>query len=557
MHRLIAILLGLGLASTLRAENSVNWEMTPRVAGPGQPFRIQIRIASENTLHTPKNVAKELKPPRGMALSFSGQGYLTANEAILNFSGVAPETEGVFVIPSFPLRFATQIIVVPDIPVHVSKSTGYRPELLAHAELLIPDRTYYVGELIRGSINLRNGGTETVVASFGFESEAEGCTFQLTSDRSNTPLEGEQGLQTTFELTPIRAGSSEVALRGIMLVQSGANPVFNNAGRDRPFAFRRRIAVEHVPERGRPADWSGAIGRFTAESTLVTNERPEVGEPIRLRAILTGTGNLDRIVTPELPTSDAWDILPAVERRQKAEDQRVFAYTLVPRLPGKHLTPVIRFSSFDPETKKYTRLEFPRQEITVTGNAPAKVDLVTVDPAAPLAAKTAVAGLASPRPQSGGRRLQGNGPLVPLAASRSFWQINVFALAGLLGLAAILLALSFLAARPEIVRRWRARRRIRHCLAVAAAARRRGDTRGHAHSIQQGLQTGCAALLDAEADAMTQSDILRVLPAAPRDLLDRIFNAADGAKFGERYLPSLAEAEVAADRLLRELQACL
>ena len=345
MLRLSSLLIGcLLLALTAHGDDRVNWEITPRITAPGQPFRLQIQVDSDVPLGGAQNVGRDIRPPRGMALRLSGQILRPdSTEATLNFSGVAPEQEGEYVIPSFNLRFPRKMISVPEIKLIVSKTVAFIRTNQARAELSIPDRTFYVGELIRGSINMRGGEQESVVASFGLESVAEGFTFGVTSDRQPLPAEMGQGLQTSFELTPIREGLNEVIINGIMLIQSGSTSVFNNAGRDRPFTFRRRIAVEHVPQKGRPADWSGAIGKFTAEPQQASNEKPEVGEPIRLRAVLTGSGNLDRIVPPEIMSNEVWDVLPATERRRHAEEQRFFVYTLVPRLPGKQKTPEIRF----------------------------------------------------------------------------------------------------------------------------------------------------------------------------------------------------------------------
>ena len=387
MRRLLAGCLLCLLGLPARAEDRVSWEITPRVTAPGQPFQLQIQVESDVPLGGAQHVDREIRPPRGMALRLSGQIVRAdSNEATLNFSGVAPDQEGEYVIPAFNLRFARKMIVAPPVRLLVSKSVAYRRDSQARAELVLPDRAFYVGELVRGSIRMRAGEEESVVASFGLESAAEGFSLAVTGERLPLPDDAGQGMQTTFDLTPLREGSSELTLKGTMLIQNAAMPAFVNAGRDRPFSFRRRLVVEHVPERGRPADWNGAIGTFVAEAVQVSKDRPEVGEPIRLRAVLTGDGNLDRIIPPELAGGEQWDVLPAVERRRHAEEQRFFVYTLVPRLPGKLTTPAIRFSSFDPTTKRFARVEFKPVEIEVTGNAPAKVELVTADPSAPAGA---------------------------------------------------------------------------------------------------------------------------------------------------------------------------
>jgi hypothetical protein len=558
MRRLFSLCFALLLGLTAAAEDRVSWEITPRITAPGQPFRLQIIVESDVVLGGAQQAGKEIRPPRGMALRLSGQIVRSdSNEATINYSGVAPEQEGEYIIPAFNLRFARKMIAVEPIKLTVSKSVAYRRTAQARAELAIPDRTFYVGELIRGSIRMRGGEDETVVASFGLESVAEGFTLSVTADRQPLPEELGQGMQTTFELTPIREGVSELALNGTMLIQGAAVSAFSNSGRDRPFAFRRKLTIEHVPERGRPADWSGAIGTFAAEAVQVSKDKPEVGEPIRLRAILTGTGNLDRLITPEIPGSEQWDILPAQERRRHSEEQRFFVYTLVPRLPGKLLTPAIRFSTFDPLTKKYSRVEFKPIEVVVTGTAPAKVDLITADPAAPADTKQkTVTGLAAPEPRRSSALFLGT-PSAPLAASASFWSGNGLLVGLLIVLTATTLYLGYLAAHPEIRIRRRARSILRASLITAAKARLESNQRAFALSVAHALQVGSAALLGAEEAAMTQSDIERALPGADRTLLDGLFLRAYGERFAAGAPDATAADDAAALELVRRLLALL
>lgn len=532
MRRFLSVCVVLCLGLLARAEDRVNWEITPRVTAPGQPFRLQVMVESDVVLGGAQFISREIKPPRGMALRLSGQIIRPdSNEATFNFSGVAPEQLGEHVIPSFNLRFARKVVVVPEIRLRVSDQVTFRREAQARAELVLPDRVFYVGELVRGAIRMRGGDDEAVVASYGLESLAEGFSMAVTAERQPLPDALGQGLQTTFDLTPIREGAGEFVLNGIMLVQNGEAGAFNQGGRDRPFAFRRLLTVAHVPERGRPPEWNGAIGRFVAEGLQVSKDKPEVGEPIRLRAILTGDGNLDRILPPELPADEKWDVLPATERRRHAEDQRMFVYTLVPRLPGKLRTPAVRLATFDPATKTFSRLEFAPLEITVTGNAPAQVDLVTADPAAPVAAQPkAVTGLATPEPNRSSPFFRGS-PAGSLGDAAGFWSANATALGLVLTATTVTGVLGYLAAHPEIRRRRRARALMRAALVEAEACRRRGDARGFAVAVVRGLQAGVAARLDAEDQAMTQSDVERVLPGADRARLDGLFLRAHAGRF--------------------------
>jgi hypothetical protein len=552
MRRLTFLWLALLLGLTAAAADRVSWDITPRVTAPGQPFRLQINVESDVLLGGAQQAGRDIRPPRGMALRLSGQIVRSdSNEATLNYSGVAPEQEGEYLIPSFTLRFARKAIVVPEIKLIVSKGVAFRRSAQARAELEIADRTFYVGELIRGTILMRGGEQEMVVANYGLESAAEGFTFAVTGDRLPLPDALGQGTQTNFELTPIRAGESELILNGTMLIQGADISPFSNGGRDRPFAFRRRLTVEHVPESGRPADWSGAIGTFAAETPQVSKEQPEVGEPIRLRAVLTGAGNLDRLITPELLGGEQWDILPATERRRSADSQRVFMYTLVPRLPGKLLTPAIRFSSFDPLTKKFSRIEFAPVAVTVTGSAPAKVELITADPAAPAAAlKPPVTGLASPEPARTSAFFLVT-PAAPLAASTTFWSGNGLLLGSLLVLTAAVIYFGYLAAHPEIRIRRRARAIVRAALHQTRS--QDDDGRASARRIVHALQVGSAALLGAEDEAMTQSDVERALPGASRPLLDDLFVRATSDRFAVSAESGVLGDETAARALLRQL----
>jgi hypothetical protein len=554
MRRFLSCCVVLCLGLLARAEDRVSWEITPRVTAPGQPFRLQIMVESDVVLGGAQFISREIKPPRGMALRLSGQLIRPgSNEATFNFSGVAPEQLGEHVIPSFNLRFVRKAVVVPEIRLLVSDQVTYRREAQARAELVLPDRVFYVGELIRGAIRMRGGDDEAVVASYGLESLAEGFSMTVTAERQPLPDALGQGIQTTFDLTPIREGAGEFSLNGIMLVQSGESGVFSRNGRDRPFSFRRRLTVAHVPESGRPPEWNGAIGRFVAEGLQVSKDKPEVGEPIRLRAILTGEGNLDRILPPELRGDETWDVLPANERRRHAEDQRMFVYTLVPRLPGKLRTPAVRLAAFDPATKTFSRLEFAPLEITVTGNAPAQVDLVTADPAAPVAAQPKpVTGLATPEPRRSSPLFRGS-PSVSLADTEGFWSANATALGLVVAATTVTGVLGYLAAHPEIRRRRRARAIMRAALAEAEACRRRGDVRGFAVAVVRGLQSGVATRLDAEDQAMTQSDVERVLPGADRARLDALFTLAQADRFGRPGSPADAAAADADLALLRRL----
>ena len=559
MRACFAILACFIAASLVRAENHVTWEITPPVCGPGQPFRLQVRIESDDILGPSNQVGREIKPPRGMVLRFSGQVFrANATEATLNFSGVAPEEEGTYVLPAFNVRFPSQIVLVPAINLIVSNKTGYRKEGRARAELVLPERTFYVGEKIAGSVVMRGSEQETVTGSFGLECEAEGFTFQTEGSSFTQPLQDGLGLMKPFDLTPIRAGQGEFNLSGIMLVNTGDRiSSLNISGRDRPFNFRRKLTVEHVPETGRPADWGGSIGKLEVTPPDLSNRFPEVGEPIKLKLTLVGEGNLERIIAPEIPGTDNWDIALASELRQRrSEGRRTFIYTLVPRLPGDLKTPAIRFPTFNPDSKKFETVEFASVAVKVSGNAPAKVELVTIDPSAKIGTPAAkmVTGLLTPTVAAG---VKGVAKIEPLAASQPFWLSNTGALVTLLLATAVISVVGYFAAHPEFLIRRQARGNLRRARAAAQDAYRRQDYAAYARAMTQGLRTGAAPLLKAEPLALTQSDILRALPTASPTLIEAIFLAADGEKYGAKDARQTIAEDAQLQAMLNTLEAQL
>jgi hypothetical protein len=471
-----------------------------------------------------------------MVLRLTGQAFrANSTESTLNFSGIAPEEEGTYVLPAFNARYPSQIVLVPAITLIVSNKTGYRKEGRARAELVLPERTFYVGEKITGGVVMRGSEQEIVTGSFGLECEAEGFTFQTEGSSFTQPLQDGLGLMKPFDLTPIRAGQGEFSLSGIMLVNTGDRiSSLNISGRDRPFNFRRKLTVEHVPETGRPDDWGGSIGKLEATPPDLSNRFPEVGEPIKLKLTLVGEGNLERIIAPEIPGTDTWDIALASELRQRrSEGRRTFIYTLVPRLPGDLKTPAIRFPTFNPDSKKFETVEFVSVAVKVSGNAPAKVELVTIDPSAKVGTPAAkmITGLLTPTVAAG---VKGVTKIEPLAASQPFWLSNTGALVALLLATAVISVVGYFAAHPEFLIRRQARANLRRARAAAQDAYRRQDYAAYARAMTQGLRTGAAPLLKAEPLALTQSDILRALPTASPTLIQAIFLAADGEKYGAK-----------------------
>lgn len=556
MRARLAFLL-LGLAS-LAAQDSVRHRMVPAEPAPGEPFRLELAVTcpEDDPLGPAIRVGAELPLMDEIPMRFSGQrmgSFGGGGTSTLMLSGVAPITPGEHRIPAFNLSFATRRVPIPAIVFRVREPLPGESLGLARAALELPNRPLFIGETVTGLIRFTHGEKELVAGVFGIEARGEGVNFRNRGARR----EGEDGdMVATFELTPIRAGEVDLRISGISLAEPRSGRLAA-AMRDRPFVFTRKVQVARVPEAGRPADWGGAVGNYLAESLEVSNPRPMIGETIRMTATLVGEGNLDRILPPEVPHGDAWDVLPTRDpRARRIPGQREFTYSLTPRLPGTLRTPPVRLSFFDPETRTYRRVAFSPVEVTVGGQAPRQVELVTADPSLP-ATEAAVAPPPSALADPGSTAGAGAESVTPIAAGRGLAGAN---LAALLALGAGLAAAArreWVARNPGRVARARARREVARALVRLRRAARAGDAEGHARAAVEGLRAAAAPLLAGQSEALTAEDVRRATRwedparvAAVRAAFDR----ADGIRFGGRPTADSLSHHAALAEGLRELR---
>ncbi len=170
-----------------------------------------------------------------------------------------------------------------------------------------------------------------------------------------------------FELDVLRA--RRIGGRGGILY----NPYAARYEREALTAAPVVVEVEPLPG-GAPAAFRGAVGAFTMRVEADRTEA-EVGEPIRVRVRLRGTGNVATLEGPR------WEAPAAFEQYPPAEDEtlersgaalrgeRSFTYTLVPRSGGTFELPAVTWAFFDPEAEAYRTLTSDPIPVEVVGPA--------------------------------------------------------------------------------------------------------------------------------------------------------------------------------------------
>lgn len=122
-----------------------------------------------------------------------------------------------------------------------------------------------------------------------------------------------------------------------------------------------KLNVNALPS-GKPAGFSGGVGRFNVKSSLSTNEL-KANEAVTLRLVISGVGNMKLIKTPEIEFPESFELYdPKIENRFKLTNQgfqgeKVIEYLAIPRQPGEYTIPALKFSYFDTQSKEYKTIE--------------------------------------------------------------------------------------------------------------------------------------------------------------------------------------------------------
>lgn len=128
------------------------------------------------------------------------------------------------------------------------------------------------------------------------------------------------------------------------------------------------LQVDPLPKR--PANFSGGVGRFNISAQLSKTE-VKAGDPITLRVVVGGTGNLKLIKLPEISFPKEFDHYdPKTTDKTKltaqgVEGNMVYDIILVPRSPGRFTVPAVEFCYFDIATDSYRTIKTQPFAVTV------------------------------------------------------------------------------------------------------------------------------------------------------------------------------------------------
>jgi len=122
------------------------------------------------------------------------------------------------------------------------------------------------------------------------------------------------------------------------------------------------IHVKPLPEEGKPADFNGAVGKYSIAASLNTRE-VDTGDAANLSVAIKGTGNLPVINAPTInwPTNmESYD----VSNKENIDKTvaplggtKTYTYSFICSKPGNYILPPVKMSYFDPAAKVYKNVE--------------------------------------------------------------------------------------------------------------------------------------------------------------------------------------------------------
>src|SRR5712691_8931177 len=448
---LLALFAVFAIAQIARADPpSVTAVLSNSEAVVDQMVELQIKVVGPGDARPPEEISIDGLEihSTGTSRQFEIYNFSTNSSVTYNYT-ILPLRAGRFRIPPQTVHAGGKILRTPELALNVADAPGQQPTTrpgrstqsqstnagdLIFAELIVPKKTAYVGEIV--PVQIRMGFDARVHPRLVEPPEITGQGFTAQKlQQSSQNLETINGkpfdvvaFKTAitaaragkFEIGPVKAKAQVVVPRRRSAPRSRSpfdlfdeddpfsDPFFSN-----PFAQfgeRRDISISSDPvglevkplPLNAPPSFSGAIGSFT----MATEAKPksvQVGDPITVTSTISGRGNFDRVNAPALEDDHGWHKYPSSSKFKQDDEvgisgAKTFETVISPNEKKQALPPLV-FSYFDPVKENYVTLRSDAMPITVEGGAGPAPAVVASQPGSAASATLAASAKPSPKPQ--------------------------------------------------------------------------------------------------------------------------------------------------------------
>src|SRR6266403_306891 len=483
---ILALFAVIGIAQIARADPpSVTAVLSNSEVTVGETVELQIKVTGPGDARPPEEISIDGLEihSTGTSRQFEIHNFSTNSSVTYNYT-ILPLKAGRFTIPPQTVRAGGKILRTPELALNVADAPGQQPTTrpgrsnqtqstnagdLVFAELIVPKKTAYVGEIV--PVQIRMGFDARVhprlteppdITGQGFTAQKLQQSSQNLETINGRPFEVvtfktaiAAARAGKFEIGPVKAKAQVVVPRRRNAPRSRSpfdlfdlddpfsDPFFSN-----PFAQlgeRRDIQISSDPVAlevkplppNAPPSFSGAIGSFT----MATDAKPksvQLGDPITVTTTISGRGNFDRVNAPLLEDERGWHKYPPSSKFKQDDEvgisgTKTFEMVVSPD-EKKQSIPLLAFSYFDPVKERYMTLHSDPTAITVQGGA-APGPSVAVQSASLTPTTTSAV---PAKPQDILYQLTERGRVqsfTPLYVLPIFWTTQLIPLVALLGLA--------------------------------------------------------------------------------------------------------------------------
>lgn len=111
-----------------------------------------------------------------------------------------------------------------------------------------------------------------------------------------------------------------------------------------------KMDILPFPEENKPRNFEGAVGDYNMD-VVVTPEKVKVGDPITLKTVISGLGNMDTVTAPKIAvTEDFKTYEPQVSRK---DNKKIYEQIFIPKTDEITEIPEVTFSYFSTKDVRY------------------------------------------------------------------------------------------------------------------------------------------------------------------------------------------------------------
>jgi len=336
---------------------------------------------------TPKSI-ENFPPASGLSVNYRGTSQSTTIvngnatfRHILNFTVQAAQP-GEYLIPSVRVTVDSAQYPTEPLRLTVTRNDVNAANRYAFLKLNVPKQEIFVGEIMPVEVQLYVTEAESYQPP---QLKSDGFVIhkQAEATRAQTQIGNMIYNVLTFRMSvsaakagPLTLGPAEGSLVLRLRGQADPNDFFGFA------RFQRRpvnlaseaapVQVLPLPSADAPPDFSGAIGNFTW-SVTAGPASVSAGDPITLKIVVSGRGNLDNLKLPELNWPDfkvyAPNAVVAPQDPLGLSGTKTFEQVIAPQSATVREIPELSLAYFDPGQKKYVRLTHGAMPLTVRPSA--------------------------------------------------------------------------------------------------------------------------------------------------------------------------------------------